>query len=149
MVVFQDWAITSDVSQTGVAVTPTSLDYRIDGGAIQTVSVSQFVDNATVILNDVAIDDSYLWAGNFSVTSGTTVTLVAATWALASGTDFNTNVSGEFTGYAFLADSSGNQVSVSTYISSAVPEPGSYAILAGILSGGLVLFRRSSRKKNS
>lgn len=138
VVVLDDW-VTSDGSNSGLTVSPSSLSYRINGGAVQSVSIDSVWDNLGNPNNDVAPNDGYfLLTFPLPVLLNDVITFEVQSWSTGSNIDWNPEAIQAFNGNAFVADSGGNALSALT----PVPEPSAYAALAGIVALGLAVCRR-------
>lgn len=141
LLVFSNW-VTPDSTETGPSVIPSAFNYQINGGSVQSDDFSNLYDNLIVTFGDISASDGAMNFGGFPLTAGDTLTFKAGTWNFGGDPDFNPALVGTFTGNVYLADDNG--IAISNAV--AVPEPSTYAALAGLLALGLVWVRRRSRR---
>lgn len=140
-IVFDNW-VTTDGSTTSVALN-SGLSYRINGGSLQTLSgANTFYDNGNSN-GDLTVDDGLIVFATIPVTAGDTFSLVAGSYTTSGNGSFNSQAIQTFTGDLFLLSS--NNTAMSGLVS-AVPEPSTYAALAGFAALGLTMVVRRRRK---
>jgi hypothetical protein len=124
------------------SLSPSSLSYRKNGGAIQTVTGLSFVDNFVTNFVNITPGDGSIGFGNVSVSLGDTFTIVSATYTNTAGVvpNFNPLANQTFTGNVFLADINGIRRSGNVAL---VPEPSS--ALLGLCGLTLLALRRRTR----
>jgi len=137
LIIFDEW-VTSDGSQAFANLAP-HLSISINGAS----PISRFgviVDNLGFTQGQVTANDGYIFLNSsFSVSTGNTVTLKAATYNIAAISGFNQQASQTFIGNMFVADGNGNRLSNPV----AVPEPSGLALVLTVGVAGLFLRRRS------
>ena len=138
LLIFRDWAEYQDDLLYGGALVDGNLSYSLNNGTDQQTTF-QVTSHLGEDWNHVLADDSYLYLDNaISVTAGDTLTFHAGSWALDASANFDPTVTGTFTGSMLLANDNGELLS-------AVPEPSTYAALAGLLALGFAAVRRRQK----
>jgi hypothetical protein len=140
--------VTSDGGNTQytTGISPASLQYTINGGAVQIASFGFLADNFNGTFGPVTRNDGYFNVpGSFSARNvGDVLTLKAQTLTLAANSlpaGFNPQTQQTFTGNMFIIDAStANRLTANTSVVGAVPEPSRALLLLGGL--GTLLFRR-------
>ncbi len=133
-IVFDNW-VTSDGTTTTVAL-DSGLSYRINGGSVQTLAgTNTFYDNGNSN-GDLTVNDGFIVFATTSVTAGDTFSLLSGSYITTGNGSFNTQAIQTFTGDLFLL--SNNNTALSGHVS-AVPEPSTYAALAGLAALGLTM----------
>jgi len=131
--IFDEW-VANDGSQQGGYLSPSSFDYTINGGSLQTLNNFRIFDNYNNNFAALTENDGYLLFDSvISVTAGDVLVLKAGTWSMPALPGFNPDALGVFSGNVFITSTSGTALS-------AIPEPSS-ALLA-LLAGGLLLRRK-------
>ena len=145
VIVFQGWADAWDGTNTAAFMSPTTLNYKIFTTS-QSTTLSHILDNNSYWVSqsvDLQSEDAYIYlsSGGFTVTSGWSIFIDPQTWSLATTANFNSNVSGSFSGNVYLADATGNRLSNLNSLA-AVPEPSAYATIIGFVAA-VVCIRRN------
>ncbi len=138
--VFHGWNASSDAGGDTISfAAPTSFDYQINGGSLQSGDFFGILDNRTADLNDLGAADTAINLSSTPVTTGDILTIKAGSWSFPGSSAFNPGVFGSFTGNASLMRSNGHRISEFT----PVPEPRDYALMAG---AGLVAWAAWRRR---
>lgn len=136
--VLDNW-VTNDGNFSGIELTPNTLSYQINDGSIQTAEITSFTDNSTITSGVLTPDDGYFFFDSISVTAGDTLKILSASYTTTSSPNWNPEAIQSFAGDVFLA-SLGGSTRLSDNV--AVPEPSTYAALAGLAMLGYVIARR-------
>ncbi len=138
---FSDWVTNSD-SFSYISLSPTTLSYKLNGVTYESSQSMPLYDNNAVQISDLGPNDGFMSLATINVSQGDTLTILSGTWTTSGNPDFNPEAIQTFTGDVFVTDGSGNALSALT----PVPEPSTWAALAGISALGLALvYRRRSK----
>jgi hypothetical protein len=131
-IILDDFAATSDGTQTFVSITD-SVPYSVNGTPFS--STGYFVDNLDQSIGSVTPNDSYFYVDTSTFyQAGDVVVVESGTYAIAPTTDFNSLVSGTFSGTAIAVDNGGN---VLTNVTSVPEASSSLMALAGVAFMGI------------
>ena len=138
MVILKNWA-PSDASASGILLTG-NISISVGSNPSQMYSLVYLEDHLFgSAFNDLALGDTYFyWDTDVPVRAGDTLTIHTGSWALDTNATFDPSITGTFVGELLLADISATALGV--------PEPGTYAALAGVAALGLAIIRRRFRK---
>ena len=128
--VFDNWAM-SDGGRTFSFFTGPQFAFAYNGGAVQTGTNSNLVDNLDFDVNDLCADDGYIVVSSQpTMQVGDSYTVKAGTYSLSMATSFNPELNDStFTGDIFLTDANGNRIS-NVLQAESPTEPGTIQIIS-------------------
>ncbi|MDP0498510.1 MAG: PEP-CTERM sorting domain-containing protein [Verrucomicrobiota bacterium JB022] len=145
-IAFDEWSASYTTQR--LAYSSGSISYQINDGPVLSAGAYYLYDSVYSDWNDLSAYDGILAIDSIFVSVGDTLTFFATSIEFDPEPEFNPAGIGEFTGDVFLASMFASRMSGNISANGApeptpvVPEPSTYAALAGLATLGFAFWRR-------